>query len=331
MIPTIGSGGLKGSLLARYTQRMGVLVDRRLSQIALEAGRKEAEAAARSAMEASRAKTEFLASMSHELHTPLSSIIGFAEMMDEERLGPMPPAYRGYAKNIADSGRRLLSIVCDVLDMSQIESGKYTLSEAEIDVAAVLGSVFRAVQGRAAQAGLLLQMSLTQGLPPLKADAKAFKQIVGNLLDNAIKYTNPGGSIFVLAALTAEGDFSLRVVDTGIGIKESDRARILLPFERLGESTTRAQNGVGLGLTLVNALVGLHGGTLGIESKVGVGTAVTMVLPRWRLAEPAAAAPEAEAAATETAEAPAPTAAGAPPVRPPLGFARPAGHAPESA
>ena len=300
MLPTIASGERKGSLLHRYSQRMGALVDRRLSQIALEAARKEAERAARNAMASSRAKTEFLANMSHELHTPLSSIIGFAEMMEQEVLGPMPPSYREYSKNIVESGRHLLGVVGDVLDMSQIENGKYKLVESEIDIGETLTALFRVVQGRAARAGLHLQARLPKDLPRLKADAKAFKQIVINLLSNAIKFTNTGGRIFVLPQLMPEGDLTIRVVDTGIGIKDSDLARIVLPFERIGEALTRKQQGAGLGLTLVNALIGLHGGTLQIQSKVGVGTIATIGFPRWRLVHapapaPAAAAPAAPA------------------------------------
>ena len=307
MIPTLASGERKGSLLVRYTQRMGALVDRRMSQRALESGRKEAEVAARNAMSASRAKTEFLANMSHELHTPLSSIIGFAEMMEQEVLGPMPPVYRDYAKNILESGRELLGVVGDVLDMSQIETGKYKLTETEIDIAETLTGVFRLVQGRAAQAGLFLQARMPKDLPRLKADEKAFKQIVMNLLSNAIKYTNAGGRIFVLPALAPEGALTIRVVDTGIGIKDGDLARILLPFERVGEALTRKQQGAGLGLSLVHALVNLHGGTLQIQSKVGVGTIVTVSLPAWRLihtnAPPAAAEPVQLDASPPTAQA----------------------------
>ncbi|MGH7005167.1 MAG: sensor histidine kinase, partial [Alphaproteobacteria bacterium] len=281
-----------GSLLGRYTQRMGALVDRRASQTALEAGRKEAENAARSAMAASRAKTEFLANMSHELHTPLSSIIGFAEMMEREVVGPLPPVYRDYARNILESGRQLLGVVGDVLDMSQIEKGKYRLAETEIDIVTTLTALFRMMQGRAAQAGLYLQARLSKELPFLKADERAFKQIVSNLLSNAIKYTGPGGRIYVLPALTPEGDLSLRVVDTGVGINDSDLARILLPFERVGEALTRKEQGAGLGLSLVNALVGLHGGTLQLQSKVGVGTIATVTFPQARLVARAPAAPE---------------------------------------
>jgi len=284
MNPSFGSGERKGSLLGRYTQRMGALVDRRLSQIALEAARKEAEHSARSAIATSRAKTEFLANMSHELHTPLSSIIGFAEMMEREVVGPIPPIYRDYAKNIVESGRELLGMVGDVLDMSQIENGHYTLTEREIDVAETLTGVFRLVQGRAAQAGLYLQARMPPELPRLKADERAFKQIAANLISNAIKFTGPGGRIYVLPALTAEGELSLRVVDTGVGIKESEIARILLPFERIGDAATHKRSGTGLGLALVNALVRLHGGMLQIQSKVGVGTIATATFPRWRLA-----------------------------------------------
>lgn len=283
MIHTFALDLRKGSLLSRYTQRLGTLVDRRLSQIALEGARKEAEGAAQNALAASRAKTEFLANMSHELHTPLSSIIGFAEMMEREMRGPMPVAYREYAKNIVESGRQLLGMVGDVLDMSHIESGKYRLEESEIDIGEALAEIFRLVQGRAAQAGLYLQARVANHLPRLRADPKAFKQIVLNLLTNAIKFTKAGGHIYVLPALVPEGDLSIRVVDTGVGIKEADLARITLPFERVGEAATHRQPGAGLGLTLVNALAALHGGTLQLQSKVGVGTVATVTLPHWRL------------------------------------------------
>jgi signal transduction histidine kinase len=291
MLPTFSLDGRKGSLLSRYTQRLGTLVDRRLSQIALEGARKEAEGAARNALAASRAKTEFLANMSHELHTPLSSIIGFAEMMEREVLGPMPVTYREYAKNIVESGRQLLGMVGDVLDMSHIESGKYRLEESEIDIGETLTGLFRLVQGRAAQAGLYLQARVAKDLPRLKVDPKAFKQIVLNLLSNALKFTKAGGHIYVLPALAPEGDLTIRVVDTGIGIKEADLARITLPFERVGGAMTRRQGGAGLGLTLVNALAGLHGGTLQLQSKVGVGTVATVTFPHWRLVKAPGAAP----------------------------------------
>jgi signal transduction histidine kinase len=283
MIPTFSLADRKGSLLSRYTQRMGALVDRRLSQTALEAARREAEAAAETAMAASRAKTEFLANMSHELHTPLSSIIGFAEMMEHEMLGPMPIAYREYARNIVESGRQLLGVVGDVLDMSQIENGKYKLAETEIHIGETLTGIFRLVQGRAAQAGLYLQARIVKDLPRLRADEKAFKQIVVNLLSNAIKFTGPGGHIYVLPAVGEDGNLTIRVVDTGVGIKEADLARIMLPFERIGEAITRKKPGAGLGLALVNALVGLHGGTLQLQSKVGVGTIAAVTFPHWRL------------------------------------------------
>ena len=316
MIQTFALDGRKGSLLSRYTQRMGALVDRRLSQIALEGARKEAEGAAQTAMAASRAKTEFLANMSHELHTPLSSIIGFAEMMEREVLGPLPVTYREYAKNIVDSGRELLGVVGDVLDMSHIESGKYRLEESEIDIGETLTGIFRLVQGRAAQAGLYLQARMAKDLPKLKADQKAFKQIVVNLLSNALKFTKAGGHIYVLPTLTPDGDLSIRVVDTGIGIEEADLARIMLPFERLGEAMTRKQSGAGLGLTLANALAHLHGGTLELQSKVGVGTVATAIFPHWRLMKaPGTALGEAGIAPAPRPETPLPPA----PFRPTLG------------
>jgi two-component system cell cycle sensor histidine kinase PleC len=291
MLPTFRLAERKGSLLARYTHRMGALVDRRISQVALESARNQAEGAARNAMAASRAKTEFLANMSHEVHTPLSAIMGFAEMMEREVLGPIPHTYREYAKDIVESGKQLLGVVRDVLDMSQIEGGKYRLAESEIDLGETLTGIFRLVQGRAAQAGVYLQARMTKDLPKLKADPKAFKQIVINLLSNAIKFTKAGGHIYALPALTPEGDLSIRIVDTGIGIKERDLARIVQPFEQIASAMTRARPGTGLGLALVNALMRLHGGTLTLQSKVGIGTVATAAFPGWRLMKAPGTAP----------------------------------------
>jgi len=201
-----------------------------------------------------------------------------------------------------------LGIVSDVLDMSQIENGKYVLAESVIDLSETLTGIFRLVQGRAAQAGLYLQARMPKDLPRLKADEKAFKQIVINLLSNAIKFTTAGGHIYVLPAITDEGDLSIRVIDTGVGIKESELARIVQPFQRIGEALTRAKSGAGLGLTLVNALVGLHGGTLRLQSKIGVGTIATVMFPRWRVT----AAPVAPAEPVKAQEAAAPPASADP-------------------
>ena len=213
-------------------------------------------------------------------------------MMEREVVGAMPPVYRDYAKNILESGRQLLALVDDVLDLSQIESGAYALSEIELDLGATLTGIFRLFQGRAAQAGLYLQARVPAGLPRLRADERAFKQIVSNLLSNAIKYTRAGGRIYVLPSVTPEGELSLRFVDTGIGMKESDLARIVLPFERLGDAMTRKHQGGGLGLTLVNALIVKHGGSLHLQSKVGVGTMATVTFPAGRLVPGAAPAAE---------------------------------------
>ncbi len=287
----------KSSLLSRYSQRLGAMVDRRDSQLALEAARREAELAARNAQASSRAKSEFLANMSHSLHTPLSTIIGFAEIMERELKGPLAPAYRDYARSIAESGRLLDSMVGDVLDMSAIETGRYRLTEAEVDVADTVNAVFRLIQGRAAAAGLFLQARLPKDLPRLYADAHALKQVVTNLVTNAIKFTKPGGHIYVLPGITEDGDFDIKVVDTGIGIDPSELDRVVLPFERIGDAMTRRQQGAGLGLAFVNALMRLHGGTLALQSKLGVGTIATVTFPRDRVGESAPADAPAEAAA----------------------------------
>jgi signal transduction histidine kinase len=290
----------KTSLLQSYSGRMGSMVDRRLAQIALEAARREAVISAEQARAHNRAKSEFLANVSHELHTPLSNIIGFAEMMQREVMGQLPAVYRDYARNIHDSGRQLLAMVGDILDMSQIEAGNYPLKEEACDLSEIVQSVFRVLQGRAAQAGLYLQARIAPGTPRLFADARALKQILINLISNSIKFTSAGGRVFVLPETLADGALAIRVVDTGIGIKEADLARILEPFERGADAPGGGKPGAGLGLTLVAAYVRAHGGKLGIQSKSGAGTIVTVTFPASR-ARPAA--PVLEAAAAPAANA----------------------------
>jgi signal transduction histidine kinase len=289
MIPAGQNGERRGATLTHYINRLGTLVDRRLGQLALDAARREAEHAADEARAASRAKSEFLANVSHELHTPLSSIIGFAEMMHSQVLGPLPEHYRDYAGNILDSGRHLLALVSDILDMSQLESGKYPMSEEAVPLGPLVESLLAEFGGRAAQAGLLLRSRLVDPDARIAGDARAIRRMLLLLVDNAVKFTKPGGSIFLVVAPAPEGALQIRLVDTGVGIREADLARILRPFERGGDAATARAGGAGLGLALAGAIASKHGIRVHIQSKLGVGTAITLDVPAARvLAAPAA-------------------------------------------
>lgn len=293
MIPASHNGERRGTTLTQYINRLGTLVDRRLGQLALDTARREAERAAEAAEAAARAKSEFLANVSHELHTPLSSIIGFAEMMQSQVLGPLPEHYRDYAGNILDSGRHLLSLVGDIIDMSQLESGRYPLAEGEVALGDMVQSALGAIAGRAAQAGLLVQSRVADPEQRIKGDAGAFARMLAHLLDNALKFTKPGGQVFVIAAPAPEGALQIRVVDTGVGIREADLARVGRAFERGIDSATARAGGAGLGLAIVRALAQRQGVDVQIQSKLGVGTAVTLTVPAERVL-PAAATPPAQ-------------------------------------
>jgi len=233
---------------------------------------------------ANRSKSEFLANMSHELRTPLNAIIGFSEVMLAEMLGPLGTAqYKGYAADIHESGRHLLNVINDLLDMSKIEAGKLALDESSITLAGIVRSCMRVVQERADAAQLRLAVRVPDDLPRLLADERLLKQILLNLLSNAVKFTPAGGEVSISAALEADGQLALAVADTGIGIAPEDTARALEPFGQIDSSLSRRYQGTGLGLPLTKALVELHGGTLALESRPGAGTVATVRFPPGRV------------------------------------------------
>jgi len=249
-------------------------------------GHKQAERALREAKEAAelanRAKSEFLANMSHELRTPLNAIIGFGEIMEGELLGPMPVRYREYAADIRTSGQHLLGVIKDILDLSKIEAGKMTIEEEPVDLPAAVGDTLRLVAERAAEGGVMLVAELPEGLPKLWADRVRTRQMLVNLVTNAIKFTESGGTVTVGAALDDEG-LALRVADTGIGMTAEEIATARSAFGQADTSLSRRTEGTGLGLPLVQCLVELHGGNLDIESTPGEGTAATLRFPAERV------------------------------------------------
>jgi len=232
---------------------------------------------------ANRAKSMFLANMSHELRTPLNAVIGFAEIIKDELLGAInEPRYRDYAGDIHRSGKRLLQLINDILDMTKVEAGTYQLREDVCDVAKVVADAVALARNLAIQSGLTLRTDVPDDIPFLFADERCVRQALVNVLSNGIKFTPKGGSVTVLARLAPGGAIAIAVVDTGIGMAQEDIAYALSPFQQLEESHRRKYEGTGLGLSLTKAMLELHEGTLQVDSKVGAGTTVTARFPPRR-------------------------------------------------
>ncbi|MEM7223272.1 MAG: PAS-domain containing protein [Pseudomonadota bacterium] len=240
---------------------------------------------------ANQAKTEFLANVSHELRTPLNAINGFSEILAEEMFGAIgKPEYRGYAKDIHDSGQHLLSLINDILDLSKVEAGKLDLHMEEIDIARVAYEVTHLLATRADAAQVKLVKSLPHNLPRLHADSRALKQILINLLTNALKFTPSGGVSSLTVDMTEEGDMVISVSDSGIGMAEQDIPKALMPFGQVESPLTRRHVGTGLGLPLTVQLVELNGGAFSIDSQIGQGTRIDITFPAklMRINHPAA-------------------------------------------
>jgi two-component system cell cycle sensor histidine kinase PleC len=226
-----------------------------------------------------RAKSVFLANMSHELRTPLNAILGFAEILSTKALGHISPErQQEYVGHIMRSGRHLLALINDVLDIAKIDAGKLVLDKRWIDGGAVLRDCTAAFADQAAAGGVALAGSTSPEDLKLFADERAFRQIVSNLLSNAVKFTPPGGKIMARLAVVDEGAM-LSIRDTGCGIPADQLPVIFQPFEQVGKGYGRAHGGTGLGLALVRSLTDLHGGTCRIDSEVDMGTLVTVFIP----------------------------------------------------
>jgi signal transduction histidine kinase len=240
-------------------------------------------AAKETAEEASRAKTTFLATMSHELRTPLNAIIGFSEIMRDELLGPLgKPQYKTYAEDICQSGSHLLSLINDLLDLSKAGAGKIDLAEEESEPRSLIESCLRLVETRARRNNVHLQNMIGSPLPRIYADRRRLKQILLNLLANAVKFTPSHGTVTVRTRRDAQG-FHIEVADTGVGIAADDIPKVMLPFGQVDSVISRRAEGVGLGLPLSKVLAELHGGRLSIESQLGKGTTVSLILPPARV------------------------------------------------
>lgn len=232
----------------------------------------------------SASNLEILAKISHEVRTPLNSIIGFAELMQEERLGPIGHIkYRGYIDDIHQSGGHALSLINDLLDLSKIETGNFAPNFTAVDANEVISECVKLIQPQAQSDRVVLRTSLTSELPPVLADRRSLKQIALNLLSNAVKFTESGGQVIASTSLEPNGAIKISVRDTGVGMSDADVKHAFKPFRQL-DTAPRHQSGTGLGLPLSKALVETNRAAMHIESRPGAGTRIDVVFPADRTA-----------------------------------------------
>jgi two-component system, cell cycle sensor histidine kinase PleC len=248
----------------------------------LAAARQVAEQKCAEAELANQSKSQFLANMSHELRTPLNAIIGFSEIIKSRILGDDINRNVEYAGLIHQSGTHLHAMINDILDLAKIEAGGFVLVERDVMMDAVIAEAVTLLQHRAHEGGCTLIVAAESGLPAVRADERALKQVLLNLLSNALKFTLPGGTVTAFARLAADGRVAFGVSDTGVGIALEDRAKV---FEKFGQGRhphVPKEKGTGLGLSIVRELIQAHGGEIGLESVEREGTTVTVMLPASR-------------------------------------------------
>jgi signal transduction histidine kinase len=231
------------------------------------------------ANEANQAKTLFLANTSHELRTPLNAIIGFSELIERQAFGPVPEKYRAYVSDILQSGRHLLSIVNQLLDMAAVEANRDRLERRPMDPRAALAGAVAMVRGMAETAGVAIELDPGDLPASMIGNARAFRQIVANLVSNAVKFSQQGGHVWVAARADGADAIVLTVLDEGIGMSAEDRAKLFTPFWRGEHVWTRRSDGLGLGLALTKRLIEGLGGRIEVESEPGKGSRFTVRLP----------------------------------------------------
>ena len=244
----------------------------------------ESDEARRRAESASLAKSQFLANMSHELRTPMNAILGFSEIISTKALGSAIDKYAEYAALIHDSGKHLLSLINDILDLAKIEAGRMELLEEDVDLAALALDATRMMAPKAEGAHLMLTAEIDSDLPLVRADERALRQMIMNLLSNAVKFTPVGGRVTIFASGDEDG-ISFGVEDNGIGIEEDDLARVFESFGHGRHDITTYEKGTGLGLPIVKGLAKAHGGSVTLTSQRNQGTRVTIYLSAQRVVE----------------------------------------------
>jgi len=271
LVATNVFGMLSSYQMELYLRReFAALRQRERAELEARRARDQAEAA-------TQAKSDFLASMSHELRTPLNAIIGFSEVLDERMFGELNDKQAEYIRDIHGSGKHLLSLINDVLDLSKVEAGRMELDVTTFDLPSTLDAVLTLVRERAARHGISLGVDVDGGLGAFGGDERKFKQIMLNLLSNAVKFTPEGGRIDVTARPRG-ALVEVAVADTGTGIAAVDLPRVFEEFRQVGTDTARKAEGTGLGLTLTKRFVELHGGTIRVDSAPGKGSTFTFTL-----------------------------------------------------
>ncbi len=278
-----------GSLLENYCSRLGVLLDRRYSGLALLEAKQQAEKAATLANEAmlkakaaDRAKSTFLANMAHELRTPLNAIIGFSEVIKLDNIQARE-RYPEYAGDIHDAGILLLAIINGILDLARIEAGRVELQEELVAFDALVQSAITTIRPISQRKSIHIDCNFGEPQMMIYVDPTKLKQVILNLLSNGVKFTEPRGRIQISSVLHYSGDLVLSISDTGVGIPPEQVEKVLEPFEQVADHLTRENAGTGLGLPIAKALIALHGGELVLSSELGVGTTAMLRLPRDRV------------------------------------------------
>ncbi len=278
---------LVGFVAFTFINLMQIRQDLQTANAALEERIDDISRAKEEAELANRSKSEFLAMMSHELRTPLNAVIGFSDLIRMESTGPEGiKRYAEYATDIHDSAHHLLSLINDILDLAKIERGSLQPDEEELDIAASVGAVETLVKDRASRGQVSLLLDCPKDLPMLRGDSRQLKQMLANLMSNAVKFTDPGGAVTVRICDTESGGIAIEVHDTGIGIAEDDIPKALAPFVQVDRSLARKHEGTGLGLPLTSRMIELHGGRLELESELGGGTTARLIFPANRVIRP---------------------------------------------
>ncbi len=265
--------GRASSLMSEYSSLLGDAVLRNRTRMAEHSARIEAELAG-------KVKSEFISNMSHELRTPLNTVIGFSKILTEHGRRPIDDSsIVEYSNLIHDAAVHLLAVINDILDISKIQSGRYTLDAREVDIGEVLAECLTAVETSAHAAGVTLTSQLPPELPPIRGEEGKLAQIFMNLLSNAIKFTPSGGSVMVEAARLPDDGVAILVRDSGVGMSADELDVAMEPFGQVDGTRARWREGTGLGLPIAKSLVELHGGRLEIRSEKGQGTDIAIVLP----------------------------------------------------
>jgi len=286
VVAAIGSTVLVGVPIIIYSQI--VIRELKTSRGTLRRMTEQLAWAVNNAEHANEAKSHFLANMSHELRTPLNAIIGFSDIIRNQRFGEIGnPRYSEYAKDINDSGLHLLSIINDILDLAKIEAGHAGVQEQiEFEIAPVISSAVRMVTPLAERRGVDLAVLSCPEPVRLTGVERMIRQVLVNVMSNAVKFTDEGGSVTVVTERRAGGSFRISITDTGIGMSSEEVKVALTPFGQADNTLARKHEGTGLGLPLANAMMELHGGRLVVKSKPGRGTTIVLVFPAARVSVP---------------------------------------------